>query len=96
MLSSWNMFALYRVRTRLLPRGGHGHAEEFGAVNSGPNEAGGTGIVDETVDDSQALRIGLRDTQLSGNRLTLTSDPRPSGRDPSKTVVTRLVWEKIE
>jgi hypothetical protein len=35
-------------------------------------------------------------TQLSGNRLTLTSDPRPSGRDPSKTVVTRLVWEKIE
>ena len=34
--------------------------------------------------------------QRSGNSLTLTSDSRPSGRDPSKTVVTRLAWEKIE
>jgi len=35
-------------------------------------------------------------TQLSGNSLTLTSDPRPSGRDPSKTVTTRMVLEKVE
>ena len=34
--------------------------------------------------------------KLSGNRLTLSTDPRPSGRDPSKTQATQLVWEKIE
>ena len=33
---------------------------------------------------------------LSGNRLTLTSDPTPDPRDPSKTSFVRTVWEKIE
>ena len=34
--------------------------------------------------------------QLSGNRLTLTSEPRPWPRDPSKTMTNRRVWEKVE
>jgi hypothetical protein len=34
--------------------------------------------------------------QFSGNRLMLTLDPIPWQRDPSKTLITRLVWEKIE
>jgi hypothetical protein len=38
----------------------------------------------------------IRNIQWSGKLLTLTTDPRPSGRDPSKTVVVRQVWEKIE
>jgi hypothetical protein len=38
----------------------------------------------------------VRSWQLSGNRLTLLSDPIPFARDPSKKVVVRTVWEKIE
>ena len=38
----------------------------------------------------------VRHWTLSGNRLTLTSDPQPFARDPSKTVIIRQVWEKIE
>ena len=34
--------------------------------------------------------------QLSGNLLTLTHDPIPWPVDPSKTMVTRRVWEKVE
>jgi hypothetical protein len=37
-----------------------------------------------------------RNFQLSGNRLTLTSDPQPWARDPSKTIIVRQVWEKVE
>jgi len=38
----------------------------------------------------------VRNWALSGNRLTLTTDPMPYGRDPSKTAVARQVWVKIE
>lgn len=38
----------------------------------------------------------LRHVAWSGNRLTLTSPPQPYPRDPGKTVVSRLVWEKVE
>ncbi len=38
----------------------------------------------------------VRNWTLSGNRLTLTSDPQPFARDPSKTVIIRQVWEKVE
>jgi hypothetical protein len=38
----------------------------------------------------------VRNLTLLGNRLTLTSDPQPFARDPSKTVIIRAVWEKIE
>jgi len=31
-----------------------------------------------------------------GNRLALTSVPAPYARDPSKVIVARLVWEKVE
>ena len=34
--------------------------------------------------------------QLSGNRLTITSSPMPYPRDPSKTMIRRVIWEKIE
>jgi hypothetical protein len=34
--------------------------------------------------------------QFSANRLMLTLDPVPWQRDPSKTMVIRLVWEKVE
>ena len=34
--------------------------------------------------------------QLSGNRLTVTTDPRPFPKDPSKTMTNVRVWEKIE
>ncbi len=34
--------------------------------------------------------------ELSGKRLTLTSEPRPWPKDPSKTMVNKRVWEKVE
>jgi Lipocalin-like domain len=34
--------------------------------------------------------------EAQGNRLTLTSVPAPYARDPSKIIVARLVWEKVE
>lgn len=37
-----------------------------------------------------------RTVSRDGNRLTLTSAPIPYPRDPSKTVVSRLTWEKVE
>jgi hypothetical protein len=37
-----------------------------------------------------------RDWQLQGKRLILSSGARPFGRDPSKTVVQRQIWEKID
>jgi hypothetical protein len=38
----------------------------------------------------------IRNWQLSGNRLTLTSDPMPRATDPSKRIIVRQVWEKVE
>ncbi len=38
----------------------------------------------------------IRNFELSGNRLILTSDPQPWARDPSKTIIVRQVWEKVE
>jgi len=38
----------------------------------------------------------VRHWTLSGNRLTLTSDPGLFPRDPSKTAISQVVWEKIE
>ena len=34
--------------------------------------------------------------QLSGNRLTTTLGPIPYPKDPSKTMINRRVWEKVE
>jgi hypothetical protein len=34
--------------------------------------------------------------ELSGNRLTVTTDPRPWPQNPSKTMINRRVWEKVE
>ena len=38
----------------------------------------------------------VRHWTLSGNRLTLSSERMPYPRDPSKTVIVRQVWEKVE
>ena len=38
----------------------------------------------------------IRNWELSGNRLTLKTNPQPYARDPSKTAVIQQVWEKVE
>jgi hypothetical protein len=38
----------------------------------------------------------VRHWDLEGKRLSLSSEPRPYGRDPSKKVVSRTEWERIE
>jgi hypothetical protein len=38
----------------------------------------------------------IRTWELSGNRLMITAGPQPYGRDPSKTIIDRQIWEKIE
>ena len=37
-----------------------------------------------------------RKWKAQGNRLTLTSVPAPYARDPSKLIVARVVWERVE
>ena len=38
----------------------------------------------------------IRNWELSGNRLTLKTNPQPYARDTSKTAVIQQVWEKVE
>ena len=38
----------------------------------------------------------VRTWQLQGNRLTLTNEPQPYSRDPSKMANSRIVFEKVE
>ena len=47
--------------------------------------------VENTVGKTQVYTF-----QLSGNRLTTTLGPMPFPRDPSKKMINRRVWEKIE
>jgi Lipocalin-like domain len=37
-----------------------------------------------------------RDLEVNGSRITLSSGPRAYGRDPSKKIVLRQEWERIE
>ena len=37
-----------------------------------------------------------RDLEVNGKGITLSSGPRPYGRDPSKKIVLRQEWERIE
>ena len=37
-----------------------------------------------------------RDLEVNGSRITLSSGPRLYGRDPSKKIVLRQEWERIE
>jgi len=46
--------------------------------------------------ESEKGKIRVETLQLSGNRLTLKVGPMPFPRDPSKTLIRRQVWEKIE
>jgi Lipocalin-like domain len=48
------------------------------------------------VEGSGTDRTSVETFQLTGNRLTKTLGPRPFPRDPSKTLIRREVWEKIE
>lgn len=52
--------------------------------------------IDSSWNENWTGKDQIRNIQLSGKRLTLTTDPQPSGRDPSQTVVIRQVWEKVE
>ena len=52
--------------------------------------------VDASANENWTGKDHVRNVERSGNRLTLTTNPQPSGRDPSQTVVVRQVWEKIE
>jgi hypothetical protein len=38
----------------------------------------------------------VRNWEMKGNRLVLVSDPRPWPRDPTKKIVTRFEWERME
>ena len=53
-------------------------------------------LVDASWTEAWTGKDQVRRWTLSGNRLTLTSDPQPFARDPSKTVIIRAVWEKVE
>jgi hypothetical protein len=46
--------------------------------------------------ENSVATTGVETWQLSGNRLTMTIGPMPWPRDPSKTLIRREVWEKIE
>jgi len=46
----------------------------------------------ESFNGTQQTRIW----KLEGNRLHLTTVPAPYSRDPSKTAVARLIWERTE
>ena len=46
--------------------------------------------------ESQKGKTRVTTYERSGNRLTLITGPIPFPRDLSKTMVSRLVWEKIE
>lgn len=46
--------------------------------------------------ESEKGKTRVETLELSGNRLTLKVGPMPWPRDPSKTLIRRQVWEKIE
>ena len=52
--------------------------------------------VDASWVEQQNGKTEVHNWQLSGNLLTLTTGPMPWPRDPSKTMINRRVWEKIE
>jgi len=66
---------------------------------SGPYRVEGNKVVISVDTSWNEVYVGTqqtRDWQLQGKRLVLSSGARPFGRDPSKTVVQRQNWEKIE
>jgi hypothetical protein len=46
--------------------------------------------------ESEKGKTRVETLELSGKRLTLKVGPMPFPRDPSKTLIRRQVWEKIE
>ena len=52
--------------------------------------------VDASWTESWSGKDVVRHWTLSGNRLTLTTEPAAHPRDPSKTAIGRQVWERVE
>jgi hypothetical protein len=53
-------------------------------------------IIEVSYTESDKGKTRVETMELSGNRLTLKAGPLPFPRDPSKTMIRRQVWEKIE
>ena len=51
---------------------------------------------DTHMNESMVGTTQTRDWEIKGNRLLLSSEPRPWSRDPSKKVVTRQEYERID
>jgi hypothetical protein len=52
--------------------------------------------VDVSWNESWNATQVIRNWQVEGNRLAITTARAPYARDPSKMAVTRVVWEKVE
>jgi hypothetical protein len=52
--------------------------------------------IEVSYSESEKRKTRVETLELSGNRLTLKVGPIPFPRDPSKTLIRRQVWEKIE
>jgi hypothetical protein len=66
---------------------------------AGPYRVDGDKLIhtnDVSWTENQNGKTVVETWQLSGNRLTTTEGPIPWPRDPSKKLVRRAVWEKIE
>jgi len=53
-------------------------------------------LVDVSANEIWNGTTQVRNWQLEGNRLTITTDRAPYSRDPSKMVVIRVVAERVE
>jgi hypothetical protein len=53
-------------------------------------------LVDVSANEMWNGTTQMRNWQLEGNRLTITTDRAPYSRDPSKMVVIRVVAERVE
>ena len=53
-------------------------------------------LVDVSANEMWNGTTQMRNWQLDGNRLTITTDRAPYSRDPSKMVVIRVVAERVE
>ncbi len=68
-------------------------------THGGTYRVEGTKLVmkpDTHSNESFVGREDVRDWQVKGNRLLLATQPRPFSRDPSKIVIARTEWERIE
>ena len=65
----------------------------------GPYTVDGTKLtvsVETSWNQSWTGKQQMRTFKLDGKRLTLVAPPQPFPRDPSKTVVSTVVWERVD